>query len=130
MPKQPQDQTNAISNADLDRVADASQKSLLAFAHLHTRLLRNALEVNAEILDFARKRITEDIRTNDRLCSCDNVTDAMEVMSGFYQKAFEEYTEEANNLVRIGTEATQRSLEESQREGEGVIAGQTRAGAG
>lgn len=118
MPSKSQDQPDARKDIDLDRVADASQKSMLAFAHLHARMIRNALEMNAELLDFARKRITEDIRTNDRLTKCGDVTEAMEVISGFYQKAFEEYAEEANNLVRVSTDATRRSLEESRREGQ------------
>lgn len=107
-------------NVDMDRVADASQKSMLAFAHLHSRLIRNALEVNAELLDFARQRVTEDIQANDKLCRCNNVTDAMEVMSGFYQKAFEAYAEEANKIVRIGTDAARRSIEETQAEADDI----------
>lgn len=130
MPKQPQDQAQSSQEIDLDRVAEASQKSLLAFAHLHSRLMRNALEVNAEILDFARKRIGEDILTNERLTRCGNVNEAMEVMSGFYQKAFEAYAEEANNLVRISAEATKRSLEDSRREGEEALADAGRRGRG
>lgn len=94
---------------DLERVAVAGQKSMMAFAHLHQRLMRNALEVNAQLLDFARKRIEEDIRTNDQLCRCDNVTDALEVMNGFYQKAFREYADEANELVRLGTDSARNA---------------------
>ena len=92
------------ADIDIERVTVAGQKSVMAFAHLHTRLLRNALEVNAHLLDFARKRLEEDIRTNDELCRCDNVSDALEVMSGFYQKAFREYADEANELVRLSAE--------------------------
>lgn len=94
----------AGNDLDMERVTVAGQKSMMAFAHLHTRLLRNALEVNAHLLDFARKRIEEDIRANDELCRCDNVSDALEVMSSFYQKAFREYADEANELVRLSAE--------------------------
>ena len=107
--------TTAADALDLDRLANASQNSLLAFGHVHSRMLRNVLEVNAELLDFARNRIGEDIRTSDRLALCDNATDAMEVMSEFYQKAFEEYAEEANQLVKLGSDAAKHSLEDIQR---------------
>lgn len=111
-------QSTETANAalDIERMADAGQKSMFAFAHLHQRLMRNALQVNAEILDFARKRVDEDIRTSDRLTRCDNVNDAMEVMSSFYQKAFEAYADEANQLMRLGSEAARTSIEEMQRE--------------
>ena len=108
--------TTAADALDLDRLANASQNSLLAFGHLHSRLLRNALEVNAELLDFARNRIGEDIRTSERLARCDNATDTMEVMSKFYQKAFEEYAQEANQLVKLGSDVAKHSLEDIQRE--------------
>ncbi len=108
--------TTAADALDLDRLANASQNSLLAFGHLHSRLLRNALEVNAELLDFARNRIGEDIRTSERLALCDNASDTMEVMSGFYQKAFEEYAEEVNQLVKLGSDVAKHSLEDIQRE--------------
>lgn len=98
---------------DIERVAVAGQKSMMAFTHLHTRLLRNALEVNAELLDFARKRIGEDIRASEELCRCDNVTDALEVMSGFYQKALQEYAEEANELVKRSAESAKKASEET-----------------
>lgn len=104
------------TNVDLDRVSSASQKSLLAVAHLHARLFRNALEVNAELLDFARKRVGEDLRTNDELSRCRNVNDAVEVISGFYQTAFEAYAEEADKLVKISTDAARRSIEETREE--------------
>ena len=108
--------TTAADTLALDWLANASQNSLFAYGHLHSRLLRNALEVNAELLDFARNRIGEDIRTSERLARCDNATDTMEVMSEFYQKAFEEYAEEANQLVKLGSDVTKRSLEDIQRE--------------
>jgi hypothetical protein len=40
----------------------------------------------------------------------------MEVMSEFYKKAFEEYAEEANQLVKLGSDAAKHSLEDIQRE--------------
>ncbi len=116
MKPQTRKSTTAADALDLDRLANAGQNSLLAFGHLHSRLLRNALEVNAELLDFARNRIGEDIRTSERLARCDNATDTMEVMSEFYQKAFEEYAEEANQLVKLGSDVAKHSLEDIQRE--------------
>jgi hypothetical protein len=117
MAKKPQTDkpASAATGPDLDQVTNASQKSMLAFGHLNSRLLRNALEVNAQLLDFARNRIGEDIRTSEQLACCANVTDTVAVISGFYQKAFAEYAEEANQLVKLGSDAATQALEDIQR---------------
>jgi len=116
MTKNPQTSkpATAATGPDLNQLSDTSQKSMIALGHLNSRLLRNALEVNAQFLDFARNRIGEDIRTSERLACCGNVADTVEVISGFYQKAFEEYAEEANQLVKLGSKAATHSLEDIQ----------------
>ena len=101
---------------DMDGMAAAGQKSMLTFAHLHSKLLRNTLEMNAEILDFVHKRVREDIRTNDALSRCDDVSQAAEVVSGFYQKAFEDYSDQTTKLMKLGTEVTRHSIEDVQAE--------------
>lgn len=106
---------SAATGPDLDQLSTTSQKSMLALGHLNSRLLRNAFEVNAQLLDFAQNRIGEDIRTSERLACCDNVADTVEVISGFYQKAFAEYAEEATQLVKLGSDAATHSLEDIQR---------------
>ena len=41
----------AYSGPDVNEVAEASQRSLAAFAHMHSRVFRDALRFNAELLD-------------------------------------------------------------------------------
>lgn len=105
----------------VDRAADTTQRSLTAIAHLHSRLIRNALEVNAELLDFARRRVGEDISTSERLSRSRNPAEATEVMNGFYQKALKDYTQEAEKIMKIGTDAARRSIEETQAEADEVL---------
>lgn len=99
---------------DVEQMTEAGQQSMLAIAQLHSRLVRNALEVNAELVEFASRRIKEDIQTSERFTQCTSMNEAMELMNGFYQKAFEAYASEANKLVKIGTDAVKRTIEESQ----------------
>lgn len=109
MAKKPDASTRAPRSAspldgpDFEQVAEAGQRSLAALAHLHTRAFRDALKFNAELLDFARRRIRADIDTSDRLARCASVNEAMEVISDFYQGAFRDYAEETTALVRLGT---------------------------
>lgn len=112
------DVTGFGAEVELDRVANAGEKSVLAFAHLHSRLLRNALEINAELMDFARKRLGEDIEASEKFSHCKSVGDAVEVMNGFCQNAVRDYAEESNRIVRMSSDATRRSMEETAREAE------------
>ena len=107
---------------DVDQFASAGSRSLLAVAHLHARLMRNALEVNAEVLDFARRRVGEEIGASQKLGRARNPAEAAEVMSGFYRKALEDYAEAAERIVRITADSARRSIEETQAETDEVLA--------
>jgi hypothetical protein len=121
-PKQTREQTNGPEGAgglDVTQVTETGQKSLAAMAHLHSRVFRDALKFNAELLDFARKRINKDIETSDRLSRCESVTDAMTVMTDFCQRAFQDYAEQTTAMMRvgaaIGAQATEEAVAEATR---------------
>ena len=128
MPNKPMTTGEAAPNVavgpaapDVGQITETGQRSLLAVAHLHARLMRNALEVNAELLDFARRRVGEDLDTSKKLSRSRNAAEASEVVSGFYRKALEDYAEEAEKIMKIGTDATLRSVEEAQAEADKVM---------
>ena len=102
-----------FNGPDLEQVAETGQRSLAAFAQLHSRAFRDALKFNAELLDFAQRRLSADIQTSDRLARCQSVTEAMDVLSDFYQGAFRDYAEETTALARLGTSIGAESAEEA-----------------
>ena len=114
MPTQTQSQPAADAlGTTFDQAAENGQKSLAAFAHLHTRVFRDAMRFNAHLLDFARRRINADIEASDRLCRCDSMTDAAETMTKFYSDAFQDYADEAAAMIRSGAEIGAGSAEET-----------------
>lgn len=114
MPKKPKNQPNAGSNAaSIEQATQAGQKSMTAIAHLHSRVFRDAMKFNAEVLDFARRRIGADIETSDRLTRCGSVTDAVEVMTDFYQTAFQDYSTQTASLIETGSKITSQNAEET-----------------
>ena len=114
MRKQAQSQPNSTpATIDIEQAAQIGQKSVTAFAHLHSRVFRDAMKFNAELMDFARRRIGADIETSDRLTRCESVTDAVEVITGFCQNAFHDYADQTASIVRIGTEITTQNTEET-----------------
>jgi hypothetical protein len=100
-------------DVEIENAAQTGQKSVAAFAHLHSRVFRDAMKFNAELLDFARRRIGADIETSDRLTRCSSVTDAMGVMTDFCQNAFHDYADHTTSLVRVGTTITSQNAEET-----------------
>ena len=128
MPKKPVTTGEAAPNVavgpvspDIRQMTEAGQRSLLAMAHLHARLMRNALEVNAELLEFARRRVGEDIGASEKLSRSRSTAEATEALSGFYQKALKDYAEEAEKILRIGVDVARRSIEETQAETDEVL---------
>ena len=89
-------------DAEIEHAAQTGQKSVAAFAHLHSRVLRDAMKFNAELLDFARRRIGADIETSDRLTRCGSMTDAMGVMTDFCQNAFHDYADQTASIATNG----------------------------
>lgn len=103
----------AFNGPDLDEAAATGQRSLAAMAHLHSRVFRDALRFNAELLDFASRRVRADIEASNRLARCESVTEAMDVMSDFYHGVLHDYTEESTALVRLGSVMSAESTEEA-----------------
>ena len=101
------------SAVDIEQATQTGQKSVAAIAHLHSRVFRDAMKFNAEILDFARRRIGADIEASDRLTRCGSVTDAMEVMTDFCQTAFQDYSDQTASLIQTGNTITSQNAEET-----------------
>ena len=104
---------NDPTGLDIEKAAESGQKSLAAIAHLHSRAFRDAMKFNASMLDFARRRVGAEIEASDRLCHCESVTDAMQVMTEFYQTAFNDYAEQTATLLRDSTEISATNAEET-----------------
>jgi len=112
MPKESVKQTkdNAV---DIEQATQAGQKSVAAIAHLHSRVFRDAMKFNAEVLDFARRRIGADIEASDRLTRCGSMTDAMEVMTDFCQSAVHDYSDQTASLINTGNTIASQIAEET-----------------
>lgn len=106
-------QTTDATGTGLEHATENGQRSFAAVAHLHSRVFRDAMKFNASVLDFARRRVGAEIDASDRLCQCESMTDAVTVMSDFYQAAFNDYAEQTATMLRTGTELTAVSAQET-----------------
>lgn len=112
MPKQSKPESPSFG-MDFQSVAETGQRSLAAMARMHTRAFRDAMKLNAELLDFTRRRVGANIATSDKLAHCETVNEAVDVVTGYCQCAMEDYSEESNTLIRIGTEIAKQNGEET-----------------
>jgi len=112
MPKQSKPASHG-NGLDFQTVAESGQRSLAAMARLHSRAFRDAMKFNAELLDFTRRRVGANIAASDQLAHCENVNDAVEVVTGFCQCAMEDYSEESTTLMRMGSEIAKQNGEET-----------------
>ncbi|MCL5776637.1 hypothetical protein M1105_06500 [Limibaculum sp. FT325] len=103
----------AAGAVDLGEVARVGQRSFATIAHLHGRMIRDSLRFQAELLDFARRRVGADIEAQDRLMRCSSPNDAAQVMNDFYQCAARDYSEEAAGLMKLCVGMAAEAAEET-----------------
>lgn len=89
------------SGVDLGQMAKLNQQSFETVAHIHSRMLRDGLRFQAELFDFARRRLGKNVETQDRLSRCHSVNDAVEVLNEFCTTAARDYGEEAQGLIKL-----------------------------
>ena len=92
------------TRAEPTRLREMDQKSILAFAYLHSRLMRTALGLSAKVLDLAHRRVQEKMRIGQDFAGCKTVADAAEVVNGVYRRAFDDYAEEARRALQRGAD--------------------------
>ena len=84
---------------DFSQIARTSQEALERMTRVQTRMLREGMGMQAELLDFARRRLGADLETQKRLGQCANMGEAMREMSAFYSTAVRDYSSEAVELM-------------------------------
>jgi len=103
----------AAGSVDVGEVARASQKSLATISHLHNRMIRDSLRFQAELLEFAQRRVRADIEAQDRLMRCSSPNDAARVVNEFCQTAARDYSEEAAGLMKLCVGMAAEAAEET-----------------
>lgn len=115
-PQKPDARPNARAASDgldFQHLAESGQRSLEAMAHLHSRTFRDAMKLNAELVDFTRRRIGANIESSDKMTRCKSMSEAVGIVNGFYQRAVEDYARQSAMLLKIGTEIASQSTEET-----------------
>lgn len=87
------------------RAVEAQQTLTAMVWHFNATVLSEATALNGELMDFAQRRLKEDVAVAAELGRCGTVEKAMETLASFQQQALEDYTSEAAKLAALNTHA-------------------------
>ena len=71
------------------------------------------LEIMNESARFVTDRLQEDVATQQALLKCKTPAEVMQVQSAFFQKALEQYPDEAQRMFEIMSGAAQETLKDA-----------------
>jgi hypothetical protein len=101
------------SSADvaIDGVTLGQQQALETFESAQQAMMEGVTRFQKELVDFVSERIRHDMETQQALLRCRSFDEVRDVQATFLQTAMDQYSEEANRLMRLGSEVVQRSFE-------------------
>lgn len=102
--------------ATSSEMVENSEKMLFGAAHLQGMLLRSVLSYNLEAVRFMHDRLKSDLATAETIASCKSFSELNDVGSEFFQRAVEEYSEEATTLANMAAGLANQTNEAMQNE--------------
>ena len=99
---------------DLEAIADLNRRSVHAMTEMNRRMFHAMLTVQSELLSFTQRRLAEDAATTRRLAACEEPEDAVKIVQGFQARAFEDFAQEAGQLMRLSASVTTDLVKEAQ----------------
>jgi len=86
-----------------DDLAEENRRSLEAFVRANAAVLDGMAALSAEMLAFGNKRLSANIERSQSLAGCQDVEQALQVQTEFFESAVRQYLEQANHVMTIMT---------------------------
>ncbi len=80
---------------------EENRRSLEAFIRANAAVLDGMAALSAELLAFSNKRLSANIERSQSLASCQDIRQAFEVHTEFFESAVQQYLDQANNVMAI-----------------------------
>ncbi|HXV31031.1 MAG TPA: hypothetical protein VD840_11935 [Sinorhizobium sp.] len=100
-------------------VAVDGRTLLLSLGHFQAAAIQSALRYQIETLAFMKNRTEHHMRFWEDLLASDYTRDGFDLYCGFWRDAFQDYSDEAERLTRIGSHLaaqTAKQVREDQEE--------------
>lgn len=106
----------AIASAQdnlIDTVTASQQEALQALEAGGHAMFDGLSRVQREVADFVAARIRQDLETQQAMLRCRTMDDVRDVQARFLKTAMDQYSAEAQRLMRLGGEVVTKTLERS-----------------
>ena len=84
-------------------LVEENRRSLEAFVRANAAVLDGMAALSAEMLAFGNKRLSANIERSQSLAGCQDVEQAFQVQTEFFESAVRQYLEQANHVMTIMT---------------------------
>lgn len=88
--------------------------NLSSLTHLNAHMMMRMIDINRQYLDFIGRRLDKDIAFSEGLAKDSSPSAMFEHLSAFYQTAFEDYAQEAAELLKNSSDATGEAILEAE----------------
>jgi len=95
---------NKKSDSGASVFPGASGEGLELLGKYGTAMMDVMGKSGAEFAEFITNRLQEDVRTQQQLMSCRDVTKLAEIQSGYLKTAFAQYSDETGKMIKRGAE--------------------------
>ena len=117
MPK-PAESTRTDPFAQVTPLLSNSQKALLSAARLQAQAYKAMMRYQIEVLSFLKHRYEEDMRLADDIASAQDLSNAFEICTDFWQQAITEYSDEAGKMANLGSRLASDTARQVRKEAE------------
>ena len=88
---------------DHEDLLEENRRSLEAFVQANAAVLDGMAALSAEMLAFGNKRLSANIERSQSLAGCEDMEQAFQVQTEFFESAVRQYLEQANHVMTIMT---------------------------
>ncbi|MDQ2090706.1 phasin family protein [Marimonas arenosa] len=99
------------TKTDADIATPAFASAMMAVSPVATKAW---LDVLSESTRFVADRLQQDLDIQKAMLACKNPTELLQVQTEFFQKAIEQYTDEAKRLFEMMSKATEDTIKDVQ----------------
>ena len=89
------------ASSDHEDLLEENRRSLEAFVQANAAVLDGMAALSAEMMAFGNKRLSANIERSQSLASCEDMGQAFQVHTEFFESAVQQYLDQANNMMTI-----------------------------
>ena len=87
--------------ANAEDLIEENRQSLDAFVRANAAVLDGMAALSAEMLAFGNKRLSANIERSQTLAGCQDIEQAFQVQTEFFESAVQQYVDQANQMMAI-----------------------------